>query len=248
VIVADIASINGKPARGAYVSDGVFLPVGGSDLPRNHAHNFVLDIQTTELGQIGSLFGTFLSSGGAAPGAPRGAGTWAVVGGSGAYLGVRGQGANMGGSNFHITSMKEDTMVRRAIGGGGRLLLELYLSSVAVPEIVAVFRGDNFSPVNSSNPARPGEILTLQVKANWPTNPPRQPGAVFTSDPLNVVPNFVEGLVNEIPAEVVNRVGWPGTNDLYRVDLRLPSVGPGETKLQLTGAHISGSSYRIVVR
>jgi hypothetical protein len=63
-----------------------------------------------------------------------------------------------------------------------------------------------------------------------------------------VVPNFVEGLVNEIPAEVVNRVGWPGTNDLYRVDLRLPSVGPGETKLQLTGAHISGSSYRIVVR
>lgn len=75
VIIADVVSIGGKPARGAYVSHGVALRVGSSDLPRNQLHEFVLDIQTPDMGQIGGLFGTFLSSGSAAPGAPRGGGT-----------------------------------------------------------------------------------------------------------------------------------------------------------------------------
>lgn len=247
VIMADVVSINGKPARGAYISDGLFLPVGGSDLPRNHAHEFVLDLQTPQGQQIGSMFGTFLSSGAAAPGAPRGGGTWAVVGGSGAFVGVRGQGANMGGSTYHITSMKESTLARRA-NAGGKLLLELYLAAVDVPEIVSAHHAADFSPVTASNPARPGEMLTLKVKANWPTNPPRVPGTVYGSDPVHVVPDFVEASVNGFPAQVVNRIGWPGERGVYRIDLLLPSVAPGETVVNLTVGYIPGVEFKLPVR
>jgi hypothetical protein len=91
-------------------------------------------------------------------------------------------------------------------------------------------------------------MLTLQVKANWPTNPPRLPGTAFASNPLHVVPDFLEVAVNDFAAEIVNRVGWPGERDLYRLDVRLPSIGPGETNLQLTGAYVPAAPYRILVR
>jgi hypothetical protein len=247
VIMADVVSINGKPARGAYVSDGLFLPIGASDLPRNHSHEFVLDLQTAEGQQIGSLFGTFLSSGTAAPGAPRGGGTWAVVGGSGAFVGVRGQGANMGGSSYHITSMRESTIARRT-NARGKLLLDLYLSGVDVPEILAAHHANDFSAVTAANPAHPGEMLIVKVKANWPTDPPRTPGTVFGADPMHVVPDFLQAAVNGFPAEIVNRVGWPGERGVYRVDLLLPSMAPGNAVVNLTAGYVLGSDFKLPVR
>lgn len=109
---------------------------------------------------------------------------------------------------------------------------------------MGVFR----SPATAANPARPGEVLTLQVKANWPTNPRREPGRAFTSNPLQVVPDFVEVSVNDFAAEIVNRVGWPTTRDQYRVDVRLPAIAPGEANVQLTSAYIPGAPFRIAVR
>lgn len=246
-IIADVVSVNGKPARGTYVSHGLSLSTTNTDLGRNHAHYFVLSMQTPERVQIGDLFGTFLSSGGAAPGAPPGAGNWAVYGGSGAYLGIRGQGSNAGGSNYHITLMKEDTAARRT-NSGGQLKLDFFLSGIDVPEIQTASHEDG-SPVTNSNPARAGETLMLQVKANWPTRPPRQPGATFASDPLQRIAVPLEATVNDLPAEVINAVAWPGTHDRYRVDVRLPAPGNPEATLNLLAGYIMASApYKIPMR
>ena len=47
----------------------------------------------------------------------------------------------------------------------------------------------------------------------------------------------------------MNKIGWPGTYDLYRVDVRVPSgVTPGITTLQLTAAWITGPEVRIPIQ
>ncbi|MCC6366414.1 MAG: hypothetical protein IT165_23085 [Bryobacterales bacterium] len=248
VIYADVVSINGKPARGAYVSHGVGLATANSDLSRNHAHYFVLDIKTPELAQIGDLFGTLLASGASAPGAPLGAGLWCVYGGSGAYIGVRGQGSNVGGTNFHTTTMKEDLTARRAFSNG-QLKLDFYLTVENAPEIQAAYHSADGSAVTNANPASPGETLMLQVRANWPTSPPREPGRMFPENPLNQVANLVEASVNDIAAETINMVGWPGTRDRFRVDVRLPAgTARGDANLQLTSGYIPGVPYVLPVR
>jgi hypothetical protein len=247
-ILADMVSVNGKPARGAYVSHGLSLRTTNSDLGRNHAHYFALDIWTPEGIHIGDLFGTFLSAGASAPGAPVGAGNWAVHGGSGAYLGIRGQGSNVGASNFHMTLMKEDTDARRT-NSSGQLKLDLYLSGVNVSEIQAAYHLADGTPVTSSNPARAGEVLILQVKAGWPVSPPLEPGQTFAKDPLQIIACPVEATVNDLPAEVINAIGWPGTRDRYRVDVRLPATGTPEATLNLLAGYILASvPYKLPVR
>jgi hypothetical protein len=48
---------------------------------------------------------------------------------------------------------------------------------------------------------------------------------------------------------VVNRIGWSGTYDLYRVDFRVPTGLPaGTATLQLTAAWIPGPEVKIPVQ
>ena len=50
-------------------------------------------------------------------------------------------------------------------------------------------------------------------------------------------------------AEVINKIGWPGTYGLYRVDFRVPSgLPPGTATLQLTAAWIPGPEVKIAVQ
>ncbi|MCL5744031.1 MAG: hypothetical protein M1541_08905 [Acidobacteria bacterium] len=247
-IVADVVSVNGKPARGTYVSHGLGLSMTNSDLGRNHAHYFVLDIRTPEGGQIGDLFGTMLASGAAAPGAPPGAGNWAVYGGNGAYLGIRGQGSNAGGSNYHTTIMKEDMAARRT-NSSGQLKLDFYLSGIDAPEIQMAYHSASGSPVTNSNPAQAGEVLTLDVKAGWPTSPSRAPGKTFTGEPFQLISLPLEATLNDLPAEVINAIGWPGTRDRYRVDVRLPAPGTPEATLNLLAGYLMASApYKVPMR
>ena len=59
----------------------------------------------------------------------------------------------------------------------------------------------------------------------------------------------VEVTVNGKEAEVINRVGWPGTYDLYRVDFRVPSGLPaGTATIQLTAAWIPAPEVKIPVQ
>jgi len=248
VIIADVVSINDKPARGTHVSQGIGIRTTNHDFPRNNLHYFVLDIQAPQGTQVGGLFGTLLGSGNAAPGAPAGAGLWAVYGGSGAYVGVFGQGSNVGGSNFYNTTFKEDTASRRT-HSNGRLKLDFYLSGVRTPEIQTAYHAADLSPVTSAKPAQPGETLILEVKAAWSTRPPLEPGKTFAEEPLAALAFPVEATADGQPAEVINAVGWPGTRDRYRVDVRLPAVRAPETTLSLVAGYFLASlPYKIPVR
>ena len=258
LIVADLVSVGGKPATGTFFAHGIAIstsnepqPVPGrpiADFPRNQMHDFVLEVMTPDRAQVGSLVGFLLGSGAAPPGAPPGAGFWAVVGGTGAYVGVRGQGANMGSTNTRTTSMIEDPAFRR-VNGGGQMRLSFNLSGASLAEVMAAYHATDSTAVTTSRPARPGELLVLQVKAGWPAKPYLQEGKVFSGEPFQDIAVPVEAVVNGTPAEIVVKFGWPGTRDRYRVDVRLPSgVAPGMATLQLNGAYLPGVPFNIPVQ
>jgi hypothetical protein len=57
----------------------------------------------------------------------------------------------------------------------------------------------------------------------------------------------VADAVNGNPAEVLNKIGWPGTTDTYRVDIRVPDgTAPGISTVQLT--FISGREVSLPVQ
>ena len=144
--------------------------------------------------------------------------------------------------------MTEDPAFRR-VNGGGQFTLGLHLSGASLAEVVAVYHAADFTPVTDSRPARSGEVLILQVKANWPTTPFLQEGKVFSGESFQTPVIPVEALVNDAPVEVVNNLGWPGTRDRYRVDIRIPSgLAPGAAKLQLNGAYLPGLPSNLPVQ
>jgi uncharacterized protein (TIGR03437 family) len=119
------------------------------------------------------------------------------------------------------------------------------------PEGPAVFHGSDFSLVTTSRPARAGELLVVRAKGLGPTRPDLVPPGYkrFAADPVEEVNSPVEAEIGGIAAEVVNKIGWPGTHDLYRVDVRVPSgVAPGMVALRLTAAWIAGEEVRIAVQ
>jgi uncharacterized protein (TIGR03437 family) len=55
--------------------------------------------------------------------------------------------------------------------------------------------------------------------------------------------------VNGKSAVVLNKVGWPGTTGVYRVDFRVPDGTPvGVAAVQLSAAWIPGSETRIAIQ
>jgi uncharacterized protein (TIGR03437 family) len=241
-IIADIVSVGGKPAAGTFFAQGSAIGTINADFPRNQMHPMTLEILTPDKAQVGALYGFWMGAGAAAPGAPAGGGVLAVLGGSGAYVGVRGQGANVAASNLRVASMQEDP-ARRRMNGGGRMTMGVHLSGASLPNVISAFHLD-FTPVTADRPARAGEVLLLQVRAGWPVRPPLAAGQVFPQEPVSPVSIPIEAFVNDAPAEVVNAVGWPDSLDHYRVDIRVPSgVAPGTAKLQVNGAYLPGAAF-----
>lgn len=243
-IIADIVSVGGKPAAGTFFAQGTVIGAINADFARNQMHPMTLEIMTPDRAQVGALYGFWMGAGASAPGAPGGGGVLAVLGGTGAYVGVRGQGANVAASNLRVASMQEDP-ARRRINGGGRMTMGIHLSGTVLPNIISASHSD-FTPVTTDKPARAGQVLTLQVKAGWPVQPSLAAGQDFPQDTLSPVSIPIEALVNDGPAEVINAIGWPGSRDQYRVDIRVPSgVGPGTARLQLNGAYLPGVTFNL---
>ena len=142
--------------------------------------------------------------------------------------------------------------VRRRISSS-RLRLSAYLIPETRPEVArsegvpAVFHED-FSPVTAANPARHGEILILQATGLGPTDPGVDPGQRFPMDPLLEVLAPVSVLANGQSAEVRNKVGWPGTTDRYRIDVRMPAGVSRSATLQIEAAWIPGGAVVIPVQ
>jgi hypothetical protein len=122
------------------------------------------------------------------------------------------------------------------------------------PEIVSTSSGPSifhadFSPVTAGRPARAGEILIVRATGLGPTRPGVTPGQPFPADPLQEVNSPVQVLVGDRAAEVVNKAGWPGLIDTYRVDFRFPQGIPaGFATARLSAAWVAGPAVQIAIR
>lgn len=271
--VGDIVLVNGKPARGSLVARQqaiVLSPTpnpgqGVADVVRTAVTEFLFDIQQADGTPVGNIH-TLTLSGGAAPvgfsaaasslGAPL-EGNHVIAGGTGAFVGVRGQGASVvlpGNTGPRSASITEDP-ARRRNNGGGKVHFVYQLIPMTSAEIAntsngpAIVHSSDFSLVTASKPAKAGEILSLFASGLGPTRPAVDPGKPFPANPLAVVNSPVDVLVNGAAAEVISAVGYPGSVNGYQVNFRIPAnAAQGVAAIQLSVAWMPGTEARIAVQ
>jgi uncharacterized protein (TIGR03437 family) len=261
---ADIVAVNGQPAKGLYVGRPRTIvtfptPVPGqaiADTTHNSFRDIFFEILTSEGIPVGSIAATGLSGGAAPPGAPlaQQGSNWVIIGGTGAFLGARGQAGSGAGNSPRAASVSEDPAYRRS-NGGGKARFILHVIPMAAPQIVitangpAVVHSSNFSLVTSSKPAAPGELLSLIVTGLGPVNPGVDPGQPFPSSPLAAVNSPIEVTVNGKAVDVLGAVGYPGAVDGYQVNFRMPSdAAKGVATLQISAAWIAGIPVNVAVQ
>src|SRR5579871_1314695 len=225
VAYGDIVSVNGQPARGSYVGRAVAVclsrpPAAGSFAISDISANSLRDetyyiLQSDGITPIGTIMVNGLngSVNPTPPGPPAGPQNYAIVGGTGAYLGARGQKGN-GNSRLSSTtpvrtaSIAEDPSRRRQ-NGGGHIGALLYLIPASTPDVVitangpAVTHSSDFSLVSASKPAAAGEVLSLFATGLGPTRASLNPGQPFPSNPPAAVNSPVIVTVNGESAEVL---------------------------------------------
>ena len=272
IAYGDILSVNGEPARGTYVGRGVSAclsptPRAGLQAIADIKFASMRDetyyiLQSDGVAPIGSVMVSGLNNGSPSPpGPPAGTQNLAIVGGTGAFLGARGQTSNaMQGLSDSDSipprgaSITEDPANRR-LNGGGHVVFTLYIIPMTRPDIIftsggpAVVHSNDFSLVSQSKPAAAGEILSLFATGLGPTRPGLLPGQPFPSSPLAVVNSPVVVTVNGKTAEVLGAVGYPGAVDSYQVNFRVPpGIGPGAATIQISAAWIPGAPVSIPVK
>ena len=266
VALGDIVSVNGDPARGTFVARLVGLclsptPTAGINAIADISANSLRDetyyiLQSDGVTPIGTIMVNGLNgSVPQPPGPPVGGTNLAIVGGTGAFLGARGQrGSDPGITGIRAASITEDPANRRQ-NGGGHGGFNFYVIPMFRPEIVitpngpAVTHSNDFSLVSSAMPATAGEILSLFATGLGPTRASLAPGQPFPSSPLAVVNSPVAVTVNGEAAEVLSAVGYPGAVDGYQVNFRLPPDTPkGPVSIQVTAAWIPGAPVSITVQ
>jgi uncharacterized protein (TIGR03437 family) len=267
IVIGDIVAVNGQPAKGLAVFHMRALqfrtnPNPGqaiADVDRGGVGSRTFEILKQDGTPIGTIVAEGLGVGSAPPGAPLLAtqSNSAILGGTGAFLGVRGQtGQAVTAQTMpnRFASMSEDPANRRRFGGG-RERHVFQLIPLSRPEIViassgpAVTHSSDFTLVTASKPAAAGEILSLFATGLGPVRPNVGPGNPFPSAPLAVVNSPVEVIVNGKPAEILSAVGFPGGVDAYQVNFRVPpDLAHGTAMIQLSAAWIGGSAVSIVVQ
>ena len=263
ILIGDIVSVNGRPAKGTQTIIVTILGMGPNPAPGQA----IADVTRTAraernfdfLDESGRPIGTIRTSGVVGGPPPPGAtqeikgAAFVVVGGTGAFLGARGYSGGIGADIVpsRMASMSEDPANRRSLGGGTEVH-KIYVLPLFRPEVVtvegrpAIVHGSDFSPVTAAKPARPGEILTLFASGLGPTRPGVEPGQPFPEDSLQAVNSPVEVLVNGIAGEVLYAGGYPVAVDRYQVNFRAPvSALSGSASVQVTSAWIAGSTVQI---
>jgi uncharacterized protein (TIGR03437 family) len=258
LVLGDIVSVNGQPAKGliSFNARQVVLataPAAGqaiSDVARGNANVQTFEILGADSTPIGSIMASGLGAGKAPPGAPLALaqGNNAIFGGTGAFLGARGQAGRATTPQDvpdRVASMSEDPANRRT-NGGGRERFVLTVIPMSRPEIVntpsgpAVTHSSDFALVTPSRPAATGEVLSLFATGLGPVRPGVDPGQPFPASPPAMVNSPVEVTVNGRPAEVLGAVGYPGAVDGYQVNFRVPSdAARGLARIQLSAAWIA---------
>jgi len=263
LILGDIVAINGQAVKGTIVIHGRRIQANPSpspgqaiaDVVRNIIQQTCIEILTVDGRAIGSIILSGLGDGPPPPGAPLSqfGNNQAIVGGTGAFLGARGQMGYAPGVTTRAASIAEDPAKRRT-NGGGLTVNVVHLIPMTRPEVAitssgpAIFHAD-FSPVTAAKPAKAGEVLIVKATGLGPTVPGINPGQPFPTDALQQVNSPVAVAVNGQAAEVINSIGWPGLMDTYRVDFRLPAGATGgAAAIQLSAAWVAGSSVNIPIQ
>ncbi len=267
--IADIVAVNGQPVKGTHIrsAQNIFsstAPTAGgaiADTVRVAQAMFTFEILKSDGTPIGTIVTNGYGGGPAPPGAPltaTGGGNFAITGGTGAFLGARGQmevAANAPGvANQRAASITEDPANRR-LNGGGIQRYVVHIIPMESPEIVmlpagpAITHSNDFSLVTASKPATAGEILSIFALGLGPVNPGVDTGLAFPSSPLANVNSPVEVKVNGKSAELLGAVGYPGSVDGYQVNFRVPAdTAKGPASIQLSAAWISGTAVAIAVQ
>jgi len=264
--IADIVAVNGAPAKGTMIrtlrnmnlSTAPNPGQGIGDVPRGALVYDTFEIQTSDGTSVGTIFLSALVTGPRAPGAPLAItqGNFAILGGTGAFLGARGQsGQNVNPQTVgvRVASVMEDPANRRR-NGGGKVRWILHLIPMERPEIMllpsgpAVTHSRDFSLVTIDKPAAQGELITLFMTGLGPTQPGVDPGKPFPASPA-AVNSPVSVTVNGKPAEVIGAVGYPGAVNGYQVNIRIPGdVEKGKATLQVSAAWIVGTEVQIRIQ
>ena len=267
--VADIVAVNGQPVMGTHIRSAVNVglrpvPTPGqaiADTTRVGLAVFTFEILKSDGTPIGTIMTYGFAGGPAPPGAPLTAtagANFVITGGTGAFLGARGQmamAANPPGvASQRGASITEDPANRR-VNGGGTLRYIVHLIPMESPEIAmlaggpAIAHSSDFSLVTASKPTTAGEILSLFARGLGPVTPGVDPGQPFPASPLAAVNSPVEVTVNGQAAEVLSAVGLPGTVDGYQVNFRMPpDAAKGPASIQVSAAWIAGSAVSVPVQ
>jgi hypothetical protein len=266
--IADVQAVNGQRVTGVHTRVGTNINLrtvatpGQSiaDLVRNAADEISFEILKSDGTPIGTIMASGFIGGASPPGSPSKVtvANFVVTGGTGAFLGARGQvGAEdppPGVSIQRGTSIMEDPANRR-LNGGGTQRWVVHLIPMSAPQIMitangpAVTHSSDFSLVTSSKPAAAGEILSLFATGLGPTVPAVDPGQPFPSSPAATVNSPVEVKVNGKSAEVLGAVGYPGSVDGYQVNFRMPpDTAIGAATIQVSAAWIGGPTVTIAVQ
>ena len=269
--LGDIVAVNGVSAKGTYSASGRTLCLSPTPVPGQPVADITHGPMVSETWEflqndgtaVGSIMTQGVRLGGPSPpGPPAGNHNFAIVGGTGAFLGARGQtsntNSNQGLGSTSVTppsrSITEDPGNRR-VNGGGHVVWTLYVIPTSRPEVAmtpsgpAVAHSTTFSLVDASKPAVPGEILSLFATGLGPTRLALEPGQPFPSDAPAVVSSPIQVLVNDKATEVLGAVGLPGTVDGYQVNFRMPlNVGRATATIQLNAAWIAGAPVSVPVQ
>jgi hypothetical protein len=249
--IGDIVAVNGKPVKGLWSSSFYATPYRAAPQPGQEIADFDLAGTNFCTFQIYDTDGTFLGmirDSGAGQG-------HTVVGALGGFLGVYGD--HQGGTTTIPTrqaSIAEDPANRRKLGGG-KMSIIFYLYPRVRPAVLVTANGPavahiDYSPVTSSNPARPGETLILAATGLGSVKPNLEPpGTIqFSGQPYQEVNSPVTVVFNGKELPVNNKIGWPGQRTLYWVDFQVPpDASAGTATLQLIATWIPGPTVSIPV-
>ncbi len=265
--IGDIVAVNGQPAKGTLTRNfqRVVLATAPNpgqaiaDTVRNGLVAATFDFLKSDGSPIGTIVTYGPGPGSPAPGAPLAItqGSFAITGGTGAFVGARGQwGQAVTPQTIaqRQASITEDPANRRR-NGGGRVRFVLQVIPMSVPQIVttaagpAVTHSSDFSLVTASKPAAEGELLSMFVTGLGPTKPGVDPGKPFPASPPAVVNSPVDVTVNGKSVEVTAAVGFPGAVDGYQVNFRVPSdSAKGTATIQVSAAWIAGPGVTINIQ
>jgi len=225
-------AVNGQRVQGTYTrtARAVLLntaPGPGqaiADTVRNAAAADSFEILKSDGTPIGTIMSYGFSGGiPPPPGAPLSVAqaNFAITGGTGAFLGARGQvGVAVTAQTIAIrqASVTEDPANRRR-NGGGHATFVLHVIPMSVPQIMFTTNGPavthcaDFTLVTAAKPAAAGENLCLFATGLGPTRPGVDPGQPFPSSPLALVNSPVQVTVNGTNAQVIGAAGYPGAVD-----------------------------------